>query len=353
MALSDENVPSRREYLLAAAIVNEMTVEESNVDVIERPRDAAENSIPSGLGLELPFRWLTGSAAMLVVASLSGMLVVLVVYSWPALSRFGPAFIVSSGWNPVTDTFGAAAPIAGTLITSIIAMAVGAPTALGVAIFLNEICPYRLRSALGVAIELLAAIPSIIYGMWGLFVVAPLFANHVYPFLIEWLGPIPGLGILFQGPPYGIGMLTAGLILAVMVLPFIASVSRQVLASVPPVLREAAYGLGATKWEVARHVLIPHARRGLIGGIMLGLGRALGETMAVTFVIGNAHHIVPSLLQPGTTISATLANEFTEASGDIYLSSLVALGLILSCVTFLVLIGARMMLARADQRMPT
>ena len=323
------------------------------MDVIEQPLEGGEMRVPSGLRLEMPFRWVTGSAALLVAAALGGMIVVLAIYSWPALSRFGPAFLYSSHWNPVTDTFGAAAPIAGTLITSIIAMAVGAPTAIGIAIFLNEICPYRLRGPLGIAIELLAAIPSIIYGMWGLFMVAPLFGEHVYPFLITWLGPIPVLGSLFQGPPFGIGMLTAGLILAVMVLPFVASVSRQVLASVPTVLREAAYGLGATKWEVARHVLIPHARRGLIGGLMLGLGRALGETMAVTFVIGNAHRVSASLLHPGTTISATLANEFTEASGDIYLSSLVALGLILSAVTFLVLIGARVMLARADRRMPT
>ncbi len=323
------------------------------MDVIERPLDTAAKRVPSGLGLDAPFRWLTRGAALLVVAALGAMLAVLVIWSWPALSRFGPAFIVSGHWNPVTEVFGASAPIAGTLITSAIAMAVGAPMAVGIAIFLNELCPYRLRGPLGVAIELLAAVPSIIYGMWGLFVVAPLFANHVYPVLITWLGPLPVVGQAFQGPPFGIGMLTAGLILAVMVLPFIASVSRQVLASVPAVLREAAYGLGATKWEVARHVLIPHARRGLIGGMMLGLGRALGETMAVTFVIGNAHRISASLLQPGTTISATLANEFTEASGDIYLSSLVALGLILSGVTFLVLLGARYMLARADRKMPT
>ncbi len=317
----------------------------------ERPLDSAGNRVPSGLGLEKPFRWLTGSAAAFVVAALGGMLVVLLVESLPALRRFGFSFLISDHWNPVTDSFGAAAPIAGTLITSVIAMAVGVPMAFGIAIFLNEICPYKLRGPIGIAIELLAAVPSIIYGMWGLFVVAPLFADHVYPVLIAWLGPIPGLGLLFQGPPYGIGMLTAGLILAIMVLPFIASVSRQVLSTVPPMLREAAYGLGATKWEVARYVLVPHARRGLLGGVMLGLGRALGETMAVTFVIGNSHRIVASLLQPGTTISATLANEFTEASGDIYLSSLVELGLILTCLTFVVLIAARLMLAQADRSM--
>jgi phosphate transport system permease protein len=229
-------------------------------------------------------------------------------------------------------------------------MLIGTPVALGVAIFINELCPHKLRDPLAVAVELLAAVPSIIYGMWGLFVLAPFLGSSVYPALIEYLGPIPVLGALFQGPPYGIGMLTASLILAIMVLPFIASVSIRVLSGVPAVLREAAYGIGSTPWEVARYVLLPHCRKGLIGGIMLGLGRALGETMAVTFVIGNSHKIAASLLQPGTTISATLANEFTEATGDIYLSSLVALGLILFVITFIVLLFAQMLLSQANRR---
>jgi len=312
--------------------------------------ETAQRRLPSGLFAELPFRWLTFGAAMLVMAMLGSMLVVLTIDSSPALGKFGLNFLVSSTWNPVTEIFGAAAPIAGTLITALIAMVVGTPVALGVAIFLNEICPHRLSGPLAVAIELLAAVPSIIYGMWGLFVLAPLLGAHVYPALIALLGPIPVIGALFQGPPFGIGMLTAGLILAVMVLPFIASVARQVLSTVPPMLREAAYGVGATTWEVARYVLIPYCRRGLIGGVMLGLGRALGETMAVTFVIGNAHRISASLLQPGTTISATLANEFTEANGDLYVSSLVSLGLILFAVTFGVLLCARFLLAQADRR---
>jgi phosphate transport system permease protein len=248
----------------------------------------------------------------------------------------------------VTEQFRALAPICGTLISSLIAMLVGVPLALGVALFINELCPFRLRSWLTTTVELLAAIPSIIYGMWGLFVLAPFMARHLQPALIKWLGPLPVIGSLFQGPPYGIGMLTAGLILAVMILPFIAAVSRQVFATIPPMLREAAYGIGANTWEVCRRVLIPYSGTGLFGGIMLGLGRALGETMAVTFVIGNAHRISVSLLAPGTTISAALANEFTEAVGDVYMSSLLALGLILFLITFSVLLIARFMLRRIE-----
>jgi phosphate transport system permease protein len=250
----------------------------------------------------------------------------------------------------VTEKFGALAPIFGTLVSSLIAMLVGAPLALGVALFLNELCPFRLRPILTVTIELLAAIPSIIYGMWGLFVLAPFMAKYIQPTMIKWFGPLPVIGSLFQGPPFGIGMLTAGLILGIMVLPFIAAVSRQVFATAPPMLREAAYGLGASTWEVCRRVLIPYARTGILGGVMLGLGRALGETMAVTFVIGNAYRISGSLFAPGTTISASLANEFTEAIGDIYLSSLLALGLILFLITFSVLFLARFMLRRTEHK---
>jgi phosphate transport system permease protein len=294
--------------------------------------------------------WLTRLSAVLVMMLLAGIFVLLLVESMPALREFGPKFLIGSLWNPVTEKFGALAPISGTIVSSLIAMLVGVPLALGVALFINELCPFRLRSALTITVELLAAIPSIIYGMWGLFVLAPFMAVHVQPGLIKWLGPIPIVGSLFQGPPFGIGMLTAGLILGVMILPFIASVSRQVFATMPPVLREAAYGVGANTWEVCLHVLIPYARTGLLGGIMLGLGRALGETMAVTFVIGNAHRISMSLFAPGTTISATLANEFTEAVGDIYMSSLLALGLILFVITFGVLLMARYMLRKVEQK---
>jgi phosphate transport system permease protein len=224
-------------------------------------------------------------------------------------------------------------------------MLVALPLAFGSAFFINELCPYVLRTPLTIAIELLAAIPSIIYGMWGLFVLAPFMASHVEPVLTSLFGDIPIVGLLFQGAPFGIGMLTASLILGFMVTPYIAAVARQVIANVPPLLRESAYGVGCTRWEVFRYVLAPYAARGLLGGSMLGLGRALGETMAVTFVIGNAHHISASLLAPSTTISASLANEFTEAVGDTYMSSLLALGLILFVITFAVLMAARFLLA--------
>lgn len=299
---------------------------------------------PRGAGFEPAFHWITRLSAAAVLAILAGIVVLLAVGSVPAIRAFGPQFLISTSWNPVTEQFGAMAPIYGTLITSAIAMLVGVPLAFGAALFLNEICPFWLRGTLTVAIELLAAVPSIIYGMWGLFILAPFMAKHVQPLLIAVLGPLPFVGPLFQGPPFGIGMLTAGIILGFMILPFIASVSRQIFATTPSILREAAYGVGATTWEVCSQVLIPHGRSGLIGGIMLGLGRALGETMAVTFVIGNAHHIRTSLLAPGTTISATLANEFSEAVGDTYVSALFALGLILFAITFSVLIFARFML---------
>ncbi len=305
---------------------------------------------PSGVGLEKPFHMLTAAAALTVVGALIALLIILAIDAAPAIRQFGFSFLVSSAWNPVTEMFGAVPATVGTLITAGIAMLVGTPIAFGVAIFINEICPHKLRDPLSIAVELLAAVPSIIYGMWGLFVLAPFLGTTIYPFLIDTIGQVPVIGALFQGPPYGIGMLTAGLILAIMVLPFIASVSIRVLSGVPAVLREAAYGIGSTPWEVARYVLLPHCRKGLIGGVMLGLGRALGETMAVTFVIGNSHKIAASLLQPGTTISATLANEFTEATGDIYLSSLVALGLILFVITFIVLLFAQMMLSQANRK---
>ncbi len=266
-------------------------------------------------------------------------------------ARLRPGFLIDETWNPVTEKFGAIAPIYGTLVTSIIAMLIAVPVGLFIAMFLTELCPMWLRRPIGVAIELLAGIPSIIYGIWGLFVFAPFLQQHVQPFLISAFGHIPVLSTLFAGPPYGIGILTAGLILAIMVLPFITSISRDVFEAVPPVLKEAAYGLGCTTWEVARYVVLPFTRVGVIGGVMLGLGRALGETMAVTFVIGNAQRISGSILAPGTTISATIANEFTEAVGDLYTSSLIALGLILFVITFIVLAFARLLLMRLNARL--
>ncbi len=253
-------------------------------------------------------------------------------------------------WNPVTDKFGALAPIYGTIVTSLIAMLIGVPVSFGIAVFITELCPALLKRPLGIAIELLAGIPSIIYGIWGLFVLAPFLQRTIQPFLINTLGHAPLIGKLFAGPPYGIGVLTAAVILAVMVLPFITSITRDVFETVPPMLKESAYGLGATTSEVVWKVVLPYTRVGVIGAVMLGLGRALGETMAVTFVIGNAHKIAASILSPGTTISATIANEFTEAVGDLYTSSLIALGLILFVITFIVLAAAKILLMRLERQ---
>ena len=293
---------------------------------------------------------LTRAAAIGVLIILGGVILSLFLGSLPALQIFGLNFLVEERWNPVTEKFGALAPIYGTIVTSFIAMLIAVPVGLLIAVFLTELCPLWLRRPIGIAIELLAGIPSIIYGIWGLFVFAPFLQQTLQPFLIGTLGEVPLLSSLFAGPPYGIGVLTAGLILAIMVLPFITSISCDVFNAVPPVLKEAAYGIGCTTWEVVRHVVLPYARVGVIGGIMLGLGRALGETMAVTFVIGNAHRISASILAPGTTISATIANEFTEAVGDLYTSALIALGLVLFLITFSVLAAARFMLARIERR---
>lgn len=302
-------------------------------------------------GYDKAFRRLTRASALGVLAILGGVIVSLVLGAWPALRTFGFGFLVTESWNPVTEKFGALAPIYGTLVTSIIAMAIAIPLGVLIAMFLTQICPLRLRRPIGIAIELLAGIPSIIYGIWGLFVFAPLFQHTIQPALIDNFESVPILSTLFAGPPYGIGLLTAGLILAIMVLPFVASISRDVFEAVPMVLQEAAYGMGCTRWEVFRSVILPYARVGVVGGTMLGLGRALGETMAVTFVIGNAHRISGSILAPGTTIAATIANEFTEADSALYSASLVALGLILFAITFLVLAAARYMLMRIERKM--
>jgi phosphate transport system permease protein len=296
------------------------------------------------------FRTLTRLCAILVLMILGGVAVSLVAGSWPALSQFGFSFLATESWNPVTEKFGALAPIYGTLVTSAIAILIAVPIGIGIAVFLTELCPRPLRRPIGIAVELLAGIPSIIYGIWGLFVFAPFLQVHLQPFFIELFHGVPGLSSLFAGPPYGIGLLTSALILAIMVLPFVTSITKDVFDTVPAVLKESAYGIGCTTWEVTRRVVIPYTRVGIMGGVMLGLGRALGETMAVTFVIGNAHRISASLFAPGTTISATIANEFTEADGALYTSSLVALGLILFVITFLILAAARFMLMRIERR---
>ena len=299
---------------------------------------------------DVVFRSLAFLFALLVLLILGGVIVALIAGALPAFRTFGLLFIVTEVWNPVTEKFGALAPIYGTLMTSAIAMLVGIPVAFGVALFITEICPLWLKRPLATMIELLAAIPSIIYGIWGLFVFAPFVQQYIEPAIIDTFGQIPGIGALFAGPPLGIGILTAGFILAIMVLPFISSIMRDVFETVPPMLKESAYGLGATRTEVVLRVVLPFTRVGVIGGIMLGLGRALGETMAVTFVIGNAHSISASILQPGTTISASLANEFTEAFGDLYRSSLIALGFILFVITFIVLAIAKLLLLRLQRQ---
>ena len=292
------------------------------------------------------FLALTLGSAAFVVIMLLGVMAALIVGAWPALSTFGLSFVWTERWSPTKEIFGALAPIYGTIVTSVIAMVIGIPVSFGIAIFLTELCPQPLRRPIGIAIELLAGIPSIIYGLWGFFILAPFLQTTIQPFLINTIGNVPIIGILFGGAPYGIGLLTAGIVLAIMVLPFITSITRDVFVTVPVMLRESAYGIGLTTWEVVRSIVIPYSRVGLVGGIMLGLGRALGETMAVTFVIGNSHNISPSLLAPATTISATIANEFSEATGDLYTSSLIALGLILFVITFAVLALAKWLLIR-------
>ena len=291
------------------------------------------------------FHKITFAFALLVLLVLAGIVVSLIIGAWPALQHFGPGFITRVEWDPVNDEYGAMIAIAGTLMTSFLALLIAFPVSFGIALFLTEICPAWLKQPLGTAVELLAGVPSIIYGMWGLFIFAPFFADHVQPLLQDTLGNVPVIGELFQGPMMGIGMLTAGIILSIMIIPFIASVMRDVFETCPAVLKESAYALGCTRWEVVRKVVLPYTRIGVVGGVMLGLGRALGETMAITFVIGNAHKLSWSLFAAGNSIASTLANEFAEAESVLHLSSLFALGLILFVITFIVLAAAKLMLA--------
>lgn len=288
--------------------------------------------------------------AFLVLVLLGGIIASLFIGSLPSIQKFGLGFLTSTEWDPVQENFGALVPIVGTLVTSFIALLIGIPVSFGIALYLTELSPKWLKRPLGIAIELLAGIPSIIYGMWGLFIFAPWFGDNVQPWINDKLGALPLVGEFFQGPPLGIGMLTSGIILAIMVIPFIASVMRDVFEIVPSMLKESAYGLGATTWEVVWNVVLPYTRVGVIGGIMLGLGRALGETMAVTFVIGNAHELNKSLLMPGNSIASALANEFTEAVGDLYTSALVELGLILFFITFVVLSLSKLLLLQLAKK---
>ena len=296
------------------------------------------------------FHKLTLFFAASVLLVLVGILISLGMGAAPAFEQFGAGFITRVEWDPVNDEYGGAIAIAGTLATSFIALLIAFPVSFGIALFLTEICPVWLRRPMGTAVELLAGIPSIIYGMWGLFVFVPLFGDHVQPLLKATLGQLPWIGPLFSGPSMGIGVLTAGLILAVMVIPFISSVMRDVFETVPAVLKESAYGLGCTRWEVVRKIVLPYTKNGVVGGVMLGLGRALGETMAVTFVIGNAHKLSWSLFAAGSSISSTLANEFAEAESRLHISSLYALALILFAITFVVLAAAKLMLAQMARK---
>ena len=299
--------------------------------------------------MDFVFKYLTQFFALTVLFALLGIIASLVFNAAPALSKFGFGFFTTIEWDIINGEFGGLIAIYGTVITSVIALLIAVPLSFGIAVFLTEICPMPLRRPLGTAIEILAAVPSIIYGMFGLFIFAPLFAKYIQPVLAGTLGQIPGLGILFSGAFNGIGILCAGLILAMMILPFIASVMRDVFEIVPPVLKESAYGIGCTTWEVVKNVVLPYTKTGVIGGIMLGLGRALGETMAVTFVIGNAHKLSASLFAPGNSIASTLANEFGEAEVGAHYSSLFALGLALFVITFLVLALAKFMLMRMEK----
>ncbi|NHZ65849.1 phosphate ABC transporter permease subunit PstC [Massilia sp. CCM 8694] len=288
--------------------------------------------------------------AATVLLVLVGIIVSLIIGSAPAFSKFGFGFIVSQEWDPGNQQFGALIPIVGTLATSVIALLIAFPVSFGIALFLTEICPVWLRRPLGTAVELLAGIPSIIYGMWGAFVLVPLFSEYVQPFLKSTLGQLPLIGTLFSGPMMGFSILAAGVVLAIMIIPFIASVIRDVFEIVPAVLKESAYGLGCTKWEVVRKIVLPYTKTGVVGGVMLGLGRALGETMAVTFVIGNANNLSLSLFSAGNSIASLLANQFAEAEHPLHTSSLLATALILFIITFIVLSAAKLMLAGMSRK---
>ena len=293
------------------------------------------------------FHYSTQLFALVVLAALLGILVSLTIEAWPSLKAFGPSFLWTNVWSVPDDQYGALAAIYGTVVTSVLALLIAVPISFGIALFLTETCPVWMRRPLGTAIELLAGVPSIVYGIWGLFVFAPLFAEYIQPPLQAVLGDVPVIGDWFAGPPIGVGILTASIVLSMMVIPFIASVMRDVFETVPHVLKESAYGVGCTTWEVMRNIVLPYTRVGVIGGIMLGLGRALGETMAVTFVIGNANRINGSLFAPGTSIASTLANEFGEADPGLHIAALFELGLVLFVITFIVLAISRWLISRS------
>lgn len=307
------------------------------------------NKAPGKLGDVLFFN-LTRLVAVLTLLLLAGIIVSLSISAWPSIQKFGWHFFVTSEWNPPADQFGALVPIYGTLVTSLIALLIALPVSFGIALFLTELAPTWLRRPLGIAIELLAGIPSIVYGIWGLLVFAPFFGTYIQPVIGNTLGKLPLIGALFSGPSFGIGLLPAGIVLSIMIIPFITSVMRDVFELTPPMLKESCYGLGGTTWEVVRYVVLPYTRVGVIGGVMLGLGRALGETMAVTFVIGNVSLLSGySLFMPGNSITSLLANEFGEAGQGLYTAALIELGLILFVITFIVLTLSKLLLMSLEK----
>ncbi len=318
----------------------------------ERPGDARSATLRRLRNVDLLFLWATRSSAWIVLLLLGGIIVSLAIGAWPAIRAFGFGFLLTQRWAPNAQpepVLGGLGPIYGTLVSSFIALAIAVPVGLGIAVFLTELCPQKLRQPISTAIELLAGIPSIIYGMWGFFVLGPFLAEHFQPALIAAFEHVPVLNEIFKAPASNLSLFNASLVLAIMILPFITSISRDVFMTVPPVLKEAAYGLGCTTWEVVRNVVLPYTRVGVIGGVMLALGRALGETMAVTFVIGNSFKIQSSIFAPATTISAAIASEFAEAS-DVHQSALILLGLLLFVLTFAVLAIARLMLMRVEMK---
>lgn len=326
-----------------------MTVQSTSIDEAG-PYDRAKALSAFKFG-DKAFYWTTRACALAVLLILGGIILSLIAGAWPAMKEYGFSFLWTQRWAPSADppVLGALGPIYGTLVTSVIAMMIAIPIGIGIAIFLTELCPQWLRRPIGMAVELLAGVPSIIYGMWGFFVLGPFLANTFQPFMIKIFDGVPILGTIFAGPPSYLSLFNAALILAIMVLPFITSISVDVFKTVPPVLKEAAYGVGCTTWEVVRNVVIPYTRVGVIGGIMLALGRALGETMAVTFIIGNSFRISTSVFAPGTTISAAIASEFAESDG-LHQSGLILLGLLLFVLTFFVLASARLMLMRLEKK---
>jgi phosphate transport system permease protein len=336
--LKTDDEPSDGQAMVDVAL-NSVTVSPTKIEAVKR----------GGAG-DARFRLMTWAASIAVLAIFAGVMIALGLGAAPSIREYGFRFLATEYWNPVTEKFGGLASIYGTVISSLLAMIMAVPVGIGIAVFLTEICPRPFRRPIGIAIELLAGIPSIVYGIWGLFSFAPFFQEHLQPWFVDLVVDIPVLQVVFAGPPYGIGIFTASFILMIMILPFISAVTRDVFNTVPVTLKESAYAMGCTTWEVVWHVVLPFARTGVVGGAMLALGRALGETMAVTFVIGNAHRIAASLFAPGTTISATIANEFTEAVGDLYRSSLIELGLILFFITFVVLAAAQIMLRALEKR---